>query len=107
MKAIPTHDSIIPCGTSWADSLPNNHQELFTGQIIDLLTSTGIALTKWLVGHDLLDQFPDGQLRILTNLPTALGHASLFRETRRHWLVDEISDHLPLVFDLNPEEAIR
>ena len=60
-----------------------------------------------LVGHDLLDHFPDEQLRILTTLPPALGHASLFRETRRHWLIDEISDHLPLVFDLNPEEAIR
>ena len=59
-----------------------------------------------LVGHDLLDQFPDNQLRILTALTDNKRFRSLYRETRQHWRIDEVSDHLPLIFDLNLEKLI-
>jgi hypothetical protein len=59
-----------------------------------------------LVGHDLLDHFPDHRFRILTAIPGAEGSHSLIRETERHWNI-EVSDHLPILFDLDllPEDA--
>jgi len=59
------------------------------------------CLDQVLVGHDLLDRFPDDGFRILTAIPGRSGGRSLIRETRQHWYLDEISDHLPLVFDLD------
>ena len=60
-----------------------------------------------LVGYDLLDQFPDHQLRILAELPDASGREPLFRETYRHWAIDRVSDHLPLLFDLDLGDAAQ
>ena len=62
-------------------------------------------LDQVLVGYDLLDLFPDDRFRIVTTVPGPTGDQSLIRETNSHWKV-EISDHLPLIFDLNlpPEE---
>lgn len=58
-----------------------------------------------LVGHDLLDYFPDQRFRILTSITGASGPRSLIRETELHWKV-EVSDHLPLLFELDlPPEA--
>ena len=60
-----------------------------------------------LVGHDLLDQFPDSRFRILTSIRGEDGPLPLVRETDRHWKV-EVSDHLPLIFDLDlPEEDVH
>ncbi len=53
-----------------------------------------------LVGHDLLDQFPDSRFRILTSIPDDPSPRDLIRETERHWKV-EVSDHLPILFDLD------
>lgn len=57
-------------------------------------------LDQVLIGHDLLDQFPDDQFRILTSI-TGEDNVSLplIRETNGHWKI-EISDHLPILFDL-------
>ena len=58
-----------------------------------------------LVGHDLLDHFPDYQFRILTSIPGEERPQQLIRETDRHWKV-ELSDHLPLLFDVDlPAES--
>lgn len=58
-----------------------------------------------LVGHDLLDHFPDLQFRILTSITQGAGRRSLIRETDWHWKI-EVSDHLPLLFELDqPREA--
>ena len=58
-----------------------------------------------LIGHDLLDHFPESRFRILTSIPGPTGHRPLIRETDWHWKV-EVSDHLPLLFDLDlPPEA--
>ncbi len=58
-----------------------------------------------LVGHDLLDYFPDSRFRILTSIPGKNGPTPLIRVTDLHWKV-KISDHLPLLFDLDlPTEA--
>ena len=54
-----------------------------------------------LVGHDLLDRFPDDGLRCLAAIPGKSGGRPLIRETEQHWYLDQISDHLPLVFDLD------
>ena len=53
-----------------------------------------------LVGHDLLDHFPESRFRILTSIPGETGQIPLIRESARHWKV-ELSDHLPLIFDLD------
>ncbi len=53
-----------------------------------------------LVGHDLLDHFPENRFRILTSIPGENGPRPLIRATDRHWNI-EISDHLPLIFDLD------
>lgn len=53
-----------------------------------------------LIGADLIDHFPVGHFRILTEIPGPDGPLRLIRETERHWKI-EISDHLPLVFDLD------
>jgi hypothetical protein len=61
-------------------------------------------LDQVLVGADLLDHFPAERFRILTSIPGPTGPLPLIRETGRHWRI-ELSDHLPLVFDLDlPEE---
>jgi endonuclease/exonuclease/phosphatase family metal-dependent hydrolase len=58
-----------------------------------------------LVGHDLLDSFPDSRFRILTSIPGSDGPRQLIRSTKHHWAV-EVSDHLPLIFDVDlPAEA--
>jgi len=58
-----------------------------------------------LVGHDLLDHFPDSQFRILTEIPGEDEPRPLIRPTPLHWKI-EVSDHLPLIFDVDlPPEA--
>lgn len=61
-----------------------------------------------LVGADLLDHFSPDRLRILTSIPGPAGPRPLIRETPKHWSV-EISDHLPLIFDVDlpPEETVN
>lgn len=62
-------------------------------------------LDQVLVGADLLDHFPRERFRILTTIPGPDGPLSLIRETERHWII-EVSDHLPLIFDVDlPPEA--
>jgi Endonuclease/Exonuclease/phosphatase family len=57
-------------------------------------------LDQVLVGHDLLDYFPDSRFRILTSIPGDDGPRKLIRSTKEHWKVD-VSDHLPLIFDVD------
>jgi exonuclease III len=57
-------------------------------------------LDQVLVGHDLLDHFPDSRFRILTSIPGNDGPRQLIRSTEQHWKVD-VSDHLPLIFDVD------
>ncbi len=58
-----------------------------------------------LVGHDLLDYFPDSRFRILTAIPGLNEPSFLIRETKAHWKI-EVSDHLPILFDVDlPSEA--
>jgi exonuclease III len=58
-----------------------------------------------LVGHDLLDHFPESRFRILTSIPDEERSRQLIRETDRHWKIG-VSDHLPLLFDVElPEET--
>jgi exonuclease III len=58
-----------------------------------------------LVGHDLLDYFPDSRFRILTSIPGNDEPQQLIRSTKLHWTV-EVSDHLPLIFDVDlPSES--
>jgi hypothetical protein len=64
-------------------------------------------LDQVLIGADLLDHSPAERLRILTSVPGANGPLPLIRETGRHWVI-ELSDHLPLVFDLDrPPEVVH
>jgi hypothetical protein len=62
-------------------------------------------LDQVLIGFDLLDHFPEERFRILTEVAGSDGNQQLIRETELHWTI-ELSDHLPLLFDLDlPQEG--
>ena len=62
-------------------------------------------LDRVLIGHDLLDGFPDDQFRILTSISISGERRRLIRKNKIHWSI-EISDHLPILFEVQlPQEA--
>jgi hypothetical protein len=58
-------------------------------------------LDQVLIRPELLDNFEDKSLKILTSIPDHGGEMiDLIRSTGKHWSV-EISDHLPVLFRLD------
>ena len=62
-------------------------------------------LDQVLIGYDLLDRFPDDRFRILTSVPVSGEDRQLIRKKEIHWGI-ELSDHLPILFDIDLSEEM-
>jgi Endonuclease/Exonuclease/phosphatase family len=58
------------------------------------------TLDQVLIRPDLIRAFKEDSLQVLTKVPSEGGEIDLIREKRKHWEV-VVSDHLPLLFEMN------